>query len=32
MKKTVKGKLYNTESTKIICSWDNNLPTNDFGW
>lgn len=31
MKKTIKGKLYNTESTKI-CSWDNNLPMSDFGF
>lgn len=30
MKKVVKGRLYNTESTKIICSWDNNLPMSDF--
>ena len=32
MKKRIKNKLYNTESARIICSWDNNLPANDFGW
>ena len=32
MKKTIKNKLYNTESAKTICSWDNNCPANDFGW
>lgn len=32
MKKAVKGKSYNTETARMICSWDNNLPANDFGW
>lgn len=32
MKKRIKNKLYNTESAKMICSWDNNLPANDFAW
>lgn len=32
MKKRIKNKLYNTESARIIYSWDNNLPANDFDW
>lgn len=32
MKKTINGKIYNTETAKGIDKWDNGLPVSDFCW
>lgn len=32
MKKVINGKIYNTDTATRVANWDNNLPTNDFGY
>jgi hypothetical protein len=30
MRKVINGRTYNTETSKVIGTWDNNYPCNDF--
>lgn len=32
MKKVINGKMFNTESAKMLGRWENDFPTNDFSY
>lgn len=32
MKKIINGKMYNTETARLVGEYDSNYPRNDFNW